>query len=82
MCTSTGRTFLDTPGHHAPNADVRLIDFLARQPRLKTQRVRRTSGAFERLKARDEIKDIGNALAFEHSLIFAKKTKEARKAQE
>jgi len=36
----------------------------------------------ERLKARDEIKDIGNALAFEHSLIFAKKTKEARKAQE
>lgn len=36
----------------------------------------------ERLKACDEIKDIGNALAFEHSLIFAKKTKEARKAQE
>ena len=36
----------------------------------------------ERLKARAEIKDIGNALAFEHSLIFAKKTKEARKAQE
>lgn len=32
----------------------------------------------ERLKARDEIKDIGNALAFEHSLIFAKKTKKTQ----
>ena len=36
----------------------------------------------ERLKARSEIRNIGDALAFEHALIFAKKTKEARQTRE